>query len=194
MSVSSDLRKLRLRRGGLAVLEEYYAQIDAEKNDRGAAILAATFLENALEYAVSRRLSGSHRVYEHIFLNDGPLGMLHAKILVADALDIFGPRTRENLDAIKQVRNTFAHCSLPIDFNTVEIANACNTLTLPSHDPQRYRKELSFETPREKFTTCCEVIATSLHNYAAGCTNVRADLVPTKCGGFMIPVTPPALP
>jgi hypothetical protein len=194
MSIASDLRKLALKRGTLEYLEEYYAQIDAEQNDRGAAILACTFLENALEIAISRRLSGSGKIFDRLFLNEGPLGTFDAKILIADALDIYGTLTRQNIITIKHVRNAFAHCSIPIDFSTKEIAVACDSFALPSPNPQRYRDSLPFDTARSKYTTICEVTATAFINYAAACVRARSDIIPIMRPGQMIPVTPDPLP
>ena len=194
MSISSDLRKLRLQRAGSDYLGEYYDQIDSEKNDRGAAILAATFLENSLEFAVSRRLPNAARLLSKIFENDGPLSSFDAKITIADALNIYGGVTSHNLNMIKHVRNTFAHASIPISFQTDEVSAACETLKLPSDNPQRYREALPFRTPREKYTTICEVTGVEFRNYAARCVNMRADLVATRCEGQFIPIAPAPLP
>jgi hypothetical protein len=191
MSIASDLRKLRMRRAGLQYLDDYYNQIDAEQNDRGAAILACTFVENALETAVSRRFPGVAKVFSRLFEDGGPLEAFDAKLLLAQALEIYGNLTASNMNVIKHVRNTFAHSSIPILFSATEVAAACNTLTLLSPNPQRYREALPFSSPREKFTTTCEVTGTALLNYAAGCVRVRADLVPSN---RMIPVTPEPLP
>jgi len=194
MSIKSDLRKLRVRRAGADYLGEYYAQIDAERNDRGAAILAATFLENGLEFAVSRRLPGSARLHEALFENQCPASSLDAKILLANALEIIGPLTVSNLDIIKHVRNTFAHSSIPISFETAEVAAACNALNMPSVNPQWYRKSLKFEMPREKYSTICETTGAALLNYAASCVNTRSELIAARYPGEFFPVPPPPLP
>ena len=194
MSINSDLRKLRMKRAGTAYLSEYFKQIDARTNDRGAAILAATFLENGMEYAVSRRLPGSPKMFSELYDNNGLLSSFDAKISISEALEIYGPITKLNIHTVKHVRNTFAHASVPIDFQTPEIAAACNTLQLPSQDPQRYRKVLLFSTPREKFTTICEVTGTALFNYASQCANWNSDFISANFKGRMIPVAPGPLP
>ncbi len=191
-SINKALRKLRLQRISMQYMDDFYKQINAEKNDRGAAILAATFLEGALEYAVSRALPNSAANYSKLFESEGPLNSFDSKFLLADSLGILGPLTKKNLEIIKHVRNTFAHTAIPIDFSTKEIADACIVLELlPNPKPMRVIPRLKFDTPRQKFTGVCEIIAVALIEYASKCVRVRADIIQPD---LLVPVRPPALP
>jgi len=191
MSIINELRKLGRQRNGLQSLDEYYRQIDAEKNDRGAAILAVTFLEKALEYAISRcfpkRLTQNN--YRDLFDNEhAPLGTFYAKILIADSLGIFGKQTLENLNLIKHIRNTFAHAVLPIDFGTKQIVDACTSLVLPK-SPSTYRDKPNISTPREKFITICEDTSIALIAYSIKKIKIPAkELEPDDL--MDLPVTP----
>jgi hypothetical protein len=191
MSVSSELRKLGNARTGLAHLDEFYRQIDSEGNDRGAAILATTFLERALEYALSRRLpvtSDDH--FYKLFDNEGPLSTFDYKIIMASALHIIGPDTQSNLTLIKHVRNAFAHASMPILFSEKAISDACGNLKVRPN-PETFRRDFKVDTPRQKFCTVCEIIAVDLTMHAASYVRVRADFVSPET---MVPMVPTALP
>jgi hypothetical protein len=106
-----------------------YQQIDAEKNDRGAAILTSTLVENWQNIRFAQQA-------DKVFENNGPLSTFDAKILIADCLGMFGPDTRNNLNLIKEIRNTFAHARVPITFSSPEIQDACEALR-PHADIQR---------------------------------------------------------
>ena len=191
MSVSSALRKLRLRGTSLEYLEEFYKQINAEENDRGAAILSAVTVETMLINTIVRRLPNGAAMYGQIFENQGPLATFDDKIVIAQALGIIGPETKNNLNTIKHIRNTFAHAGIPITFSTREIADACGALTVPPN-PRRFSNEdLVLFTPRQRYTGICEATAVNLQIYAIGCGYVRIELVRP---GAMIPMTPAPLP
>jgi hypothetical protein len=130
-SVNAKLRALRLRRPTLAEIEEINRQAEADNNDRGASILAATMVENALVFALSRHLRIPTNLGK-LFENEGPLATFDDRVRMSLALSIFGADTHHNLETIKHVRNTFAHASAPITFATPEIAAACGALRAPS--------------------------------------------------------------
>jgi hypothetical protein len=191
VSVSSALRKLRLRGTSQQYLEEFYRQINAEENDRGAAILAAITVDIMLTNTIIRRLPKGAPMYTQVFENQGPLGTFDGKIVIAQAFGIIGPNTRKNLDTIKHIRNTFAHAGIPITFSTPEIADACNSLVVPPN-PRRFAEaDLVLFTPRQRYTGICEATAVNLQIYATGCGYVRADRMRPDA---MLLVTPAPLP
>jgi len=107
-----------------------FEEANAEKNDRGAAILIATNLENALESAIIRQLQlGSKR--RDLFGLNSPGGTFDFKIRIGHALRIFGDETRGNLDMIRSIRNTFAHAKIPIQFTEPAVTKACALLVIP---------------------------------------------------------------
>ncbi len=96
----------------------------ADQPDRTAAIVAAAFLERAIENAITSRLK--HRDEETLkgLFEDasGPLATFDAKIRVGYALDLFGPTTRGDFDRIRKIRNAFAHALIDVTFDTELIA------------------------------------------------------------------------
>src|ERR1700747_724469 len=132
MSVKSKLTDLTLRHPDQADIDEINRQIDSEENDRGAAILAGTLVENALAYVISRREPSFTKRHKKLFQHNGIFSTFDARIILAEAMNIFGAVTNHNLDLIKHVRNVFAHASVPVKFSTPEINAACLALNAPS--------------------------------------------------------------
>ena len=78
--------------------KNYHTEVLSQKNDRGAAILVATNLENALESAITRLLmiDSDDAVFK---AEMSPLGTFANKIKMGSALRIFGKETRARADS-----------------------------------------------------------------------------------------------
>jgi hypothetical protein len=101
-----------------------------DSGDRTAAILGSTIVENALRVALLARFRPDGKRHEKIFEGEeGPLSNFAARIKVAYALRIFGPKTHRDMRCIKAVRNAFAHSLMAMDFTTPEIATVCENMT-----------------------------------------------------------------
>jgi hypothetical protein len=92
---------------------DFIKETNAEKNDRGAAILLATNVENALQGALTRMFRTRSNTRK-LFGVNSPLGAFSNKFEVGYALGIFGDQTKSNLDIIRTVRNAFAHAKIPL--------------------------------------------------------------------------------
>jgi hypothetical protein len=162
----SALKKLKALSKQIPKPEHFSAfmrEIAAEKNDRGAAILLATNVETALDYALISALRGA--AFDDLFERDGPLSDFHNKVQMGRALRIYGPETHSNLRIIRHVRNTFAHVRIPITFDTPEVADACQELVIQEvlfpravREPPN-KKKLG---TRQLFTEICNTIAHNL--------------------------------
>jgi DNA-binding MltR family transcriptional regulator len=108
---------------------------ESEYVDRSIAIIAASWLEKALEVGILSKfikLDDEQRkrlfdTYQH-----GPLADFSARIKIGAALDLFGPKTHDDLERIRVVRNAFAHSPQLLKFSTKEVAAVCNELHLPT--------------------------------------------------------------
>jgi hypothetical protein len=109
----------------------YDEEASAEKNDRGAAILIATNLENALETAIVRHLRLRRRS-KKLFGFNAPFGTFDFKIRVGHAFGLFKDETEANLHTIRAIRNAFAHAKVPVKFSDAAVTNACALLTVPN--------------------------------------------------------------
>lgn len=162
---------------------EFFKQVRAENNDRGAAILTATNTENSLRYALSRRLVVAKENHEQLFGLNGPIATFDFKIRMAKALKIFGSETDANLALIRTIRNAFAHATIPITFKTSAITELCKFLVVPFVLPPKSikvvdGKVIAPEEPVEarlRFTTVCENTAHNLLVYAQSCVQRSRD-------------------
>jgi hypothetical protein len=135
---SKALHRLSRRKPTSTEQRQIFEEI-REASDRAVAILAATFVEDALEYAlIDRSLKHlDERTHNRLF-ERGPLQNFDAKILLTSALGLTGPRITANLFKLKSIRNVFAHARINVSFKTKEIHDLCMSLNLspsPELDP-----------------------------------------------------------
>jgi hypothetical protein len=145
---------------------KYVKESSAEKTDRGAGILFATNLENALRSAIIQRLNIAEDFHAKIFGFESALGTFSHKIIMAHAIGLYGKETRLNLDLIRLIRNALAHAAVPVKFEYPAIANACAALNMPTRltggFPWQNRKPDDSLSGLARFQTVCE---TTSHNY-----------------------------
>ncbi|HTB04132.1 MAG TPA: hypothetical protein VK804_27005 [Bradyrhizobium sp.] len=155
----------------------FIEEVKRERNDRGAAILAATNTENALRHVIARRLAVTRSDYDNLFGLNGPMGTFDLKIRMAFALKIFGKETNDNLILVRTIRNAFAHASIPITFDTVEIRELCRLLVIPFVlFPKQIKvvdgKVIDLDEPMEaraRFNTTCESLTHNFIIFAGHC-------------------------
>jgi DNA-binding MltR family transcriptional regulator len=89
----------------------------------GVALTAAAILDNSLERVLrGTMISLPKKLDYRLFDNFGPLSNFAGKILMARALDIVTSEVFEELEKIRRIRNTFAHTSKSLDFESEEVA------------------------------------------------------------------------
>jgi hypothetical protein len=66
--------------------------------------------------------------FRDLFEERGPLSDFASKIQVGYAMGLFGPKTKQDLGLIREIRNAFAHSLALISFDTKEIADVCHML------------------------------------------------------------------
>jgi uncharacterized protein DUF4145 len=112
--------------GNWSILENFEALQRA--SDRSLAIVAAAMVEDALESLLTE---GWHRRRGRDLRGHkltGPTGTFAQKTKDCFALGLIGPKTRDRLDSIREIRNAFAHASLHITFRTQEVIDVCRLL------------------------------------------------------------------
>jgi hypothetical protein len=149
--------------------EDFQREAGAEMADRGAAILLATNVENALENAIARLLNITPGKGE-LFGFNAPIGSFANKIIIGQAIGIYGPETRQNLDIIRVIRNAFAHAKRPIRFGDEELYTLCTFLIV--HEKRTFGAETKEHKPkrdtqiihpaRMKFRDVCEITSRNL--------------------------------
>lgn len=99
----------------------------AAESDRGAIILAATSIEDALQYSLSARmkaLESDEDARKDVFDGDGIIATYSSKILLAYALGIIDKRAKKDIDLVREIRNVCAHSRLPISMQLPEVVAA----------------------------------------------------------------------
>jgi DNA-binding MltR family transcriptional regulator len=113
--------------GGLIRDNAIFEEIQRQE-DRGAAIIAGSFLDEFLLKAISSVLIDDEKSVEEIFEGTAPLATFSAKIEMAYLMGLMSKRSRTLANAIRNVRNDFAHKLQPLTFDTSLIKGKCQTL------------------------------------------------------------------
>lgn len=153
--------------------------------DRGAAVVLASMVERSLGHLLRTRMRSQG--VEEMFGFNGPLGSFSAMIQVAYGFKLVGPKTRSDLNIIRNIRNQFAHSRRPIRFTTAEVREACKFLRLPDEEgvllnfrmlngvsAARLRQASDRTHPRTRYFTSCNEIAQRIYFIRTG--NAEAPL------------------
>jgi hypothetical protein len=157
----SKLKKLGHKPLMFNELPNFFTAIK-KQSARAAAILAATGVEDALEFAISSRLKLNNDDYNGLFRGEGPLSSFAAKIKIGHALQLYGSETRADLDCIRDIRNVFAHTKEIVDFRAPLVAQACSDLKALDRGKKRDRRI----KPRSRFVRTAKKIQLDLLNVA----------------------------
>jgi hypothetical protein len=129
-SPSKRLRKLAGEIPPDSAIHAHLAGLEKlDHGDYALAMIAASFVEKALEVAILSRLapmSPEDRAGLFDYAKQGPLCDLSSRIRLSRALGLYGPRTFDDLQRIREVRNAFAHALWYITFATKEVAEMCD--------------------------------------------------------------------
>jgi len=137
-------------------------------SDQAIALVCGAMVERSLERNILGRMVKLKRS-ERLELFEGlaPLSSFAAKIKIARALNIVGPNVVKELQAIKDIRNQFAHSFHSIYFRQRIIAEECRKLKTPerANDMGIHPKSMNPwppKDPRTRFGASCWIIWMSL--------------------------------
>ena len=101
-----------------ADMPAYLKMLHFEADDRGCAIMGGGLVEHYLTQAIKCRLidPGAKLAGEWFIRPSAPFSTFSAKIQLGMAIGIYGPMMHGRLNAIKDIRNVFAHQALPLTF------------------------------------------------------------------------------
>lgn len=119
--------------------------VGLDANDRAGVIMAAALVEQALLMVVSIYLPNIEVKVQKEWFEDAnaPFGSFSSKIKLGRALAIYGARTESDLIVIKNIRNVFAHRSLPLDFSHPSIQK--EALKLKSNEEKTQARGIYYE-------------------------------------------------
>jgi DNA-binding MltR family transcriptional regulator len=120
---------------------ELFAELESE-SDRGVAILACVFLDDALKNALLHKMIPLQKEeLNYLFEQNGPLSSFANKTALAYSFGIIHAETKENIDRVRSIRNAFAHGKRSMKFDTTEVSELCGKINLID----------KFPTPRETY-------------------------------------------
>ena len=101
-----------------------------KQSDRGAIIIAVSFLETRLEQVIKLRLDPTPdpAVTGWMFKGAGPLASLFAKIELGLLMQLYSDATRALLHKLRDLRNDAAHETTPISFTLPSVKARCENL------------------------------------------------------------------
>ncbi len=129
-----------------------------KETDRGAAVLGAAYVDQALEHLLRKRLLGGKKLKDELLSTDKPLGSFSARIKVAFAVGALNKTAYHDLEIIRRIRNEFAHQTMGFSFQNPGIASRCQQLRLPEWFSQIFPATNS----RIRFNYSVTILATVL--------------------------------
>jgi hypothetical protein len=102
----------------------------AQRGDAAYVLTTSSALEELLENALEGKMRTlSNALRNRLFEGYGPLATFSAKIDVADAFKIIADEVVSDFRAIKDIRNRFAHTTVPLHFQSPELASRFQVLS-----------------------------------------------------------------
>lgn len=99
-----------------------------KESDRGAVLLCAAWLDDALALLLRNRLVDVTATVDKVFGFDQALGTFSSRITMAYCLGLIDEQMRKDLDTIRGIRNDFGHVRKPLSFEDQSIKDRCNNL------------------------------------------------------------------
>lgn len=171
MSTSPAAKRLKALAAEIpsdAEVRHILQRLEPEENafaDHSIALIGASVVDKALEVAIRAHLTPTKEDPEanSIFSYDyhGPLAELSARIKMAYIMKIFGPKTKQDLDHIRHVRNAFAHSLNILRFQDREVADICNSLHAATSSTVLTKPALG-DSPRARYIDATVFLAEQL--------------------------------
>lgn len=106
-----------------------YMKAMRAESDRGAVLVAAAYIDEALEDLILSYFVNDRRVAERLLTYPGPCSTLASRCDLAYCLGIFGKDVYTDIRTITKIRNNFAHTKEGATFERQDISDLCSNLT-----------------------------------------------------------------
>ncbi|VXC04643.1 hypothetical protein [Massilia sp. 9I] len=126
------------------------------QSDRGVAIVGGAWVEEGLLGMLEAAFQPDPTVWKRAIGNYGPLSTFAAKIDMAHLLRMVSPQIYSDLNAIRSIRNAFAHdvahkkTQEQLSFSANDIKDKCLALRCVSHE--------KWPNPRHAFIRACAML------------------------------------
>lgn len=128
-----------------------------QESDRGAALVAASLLEERLKGILQAFLLKSKVTSELINGSNAPLGTFSSRTSAAYSLGLIQKNEFDEINLIRKIRNEFSHKWKGVTFHTAPIADLCRNL--PWLGPSDIGEE---NNPRARFNFAVVILITDL--------------------------------
>lgn len=98
-----------------------------DESDRGVALLAAAYLDDCIAELLRQYFIIEGEERDTMFLPDAVLGTFSSRIKMAFSLGLISAEERRDYNAIRDVRNKFAHRRAPLLFQESPIRDMCHS-------------------------------------------------------------------
>jgi DNA-binding MltR family transcriptional regulator len=156
----SKLNEMSRSESGLLEAFHFVKTID-QREDRALAILLATQLEETLQdYLLFKMVPLNKTELRGLFNHSAPLATFSGKNEIAYAFRLIGPATYKDIDAVRAIRNAFAHTWKDMTFQTPEVAAVCASLKTPSFVSAEVAQDEPWPPaePRRRFRATVQLI------------------------------------
>jgi len=122
------------------------------ESDRGCALFAASFIDDALAILLRSSLVSDNKIEQALFNGTAPLATFSSRISMSFYLGKLSLPCRQDLDVVRRIRNEFAHRADAISFTDKVIADRCRALHFSLREKDA--------APRSHFTSAtCALLA-----------------------------------
>jgi DNA-binding MltR family transcriptional regulator len=128
-----------------------------KESDRGAALVAASMLDERLEQILSAFFIESAGAKELVSGFNAPLGTFSSRASAAAALGLIQDNEFREISLVRKIRNEFGHVWEPVTFETESIA--AHARKLPWRGPAQFEKSA---THRARFNAAVALLLTDL--------------------------------
>ena len=170
-SVTRALRELSRERFGNDVLWDLLDRYRRNPrpdlgDDRSTVLISGSFVEQALEDAILTRCTDEYSDTKRDTLfggnTPGAIGGFYNKIIVGSALGLYPKPFQDDLDAIRHIRNAFAHAKGHINFEIPQIKAACNFNIVQHFNDDKGMRSVLIEA-YQKFVFVIFIIVITFH-------------------------------
>ena len=127
------------------------------ESDRGAALVAASLLDERLKGIIRKFFLDSKVSHDLLDGVNAPLGTFSARISAAYALGLIQKNEFDELNLVRKIRNEYGHKWKEVNFDDAPIADLCRSL--PWSGPQDIGEK---DKPRARFNFAIVALLTDL--------------------------------
>ncbi|MGS2718925.1 hypothetical protein ACVBE9_12210 [Eionea flava] len=138
----------------------------SRESDRGAVVLAGSYIENLLALSLKSKLQDSKKsLVKNLFGANGACSTFSQRIDICEAFEVVQPSICKQLRAIKQIRNEFSHHPFEAKFTDEKINKLVCKLGLSKGMGLQRLKEPNSARSRECYLLACGLCIANITAY-----------------------------